>query len=65
MQSKNNLSKESLELFAIISAENKTDTRIYGTIYQSHEIENIEQVSEGTIQPYDGVRKRDDKNPDS
>ena len=40
----------------IISAENKTDTRIYGTIYQSHEVDNIEQVSESTIRPNDGVR---------
>ena len=28
----NNLFKESLKFFAIIAAENKTDTRIYGTI---------------------------------
>jgi len=51
--------------FTIISAENKTDTRIYGTVYQSHEIDKIKKISEGTIRPYDDVRKHEENKPDS
>jgi len=64
--SQNQLSKESLIKFATnISAENKTDKRIYGTICYSQKIDNSGKVLAATILPYHGVRKEKENKPDS
>ena len=61
----NYLSKQSLKFVTIISAENKADTRIYGTICQSHAVDNIEIMWDATIRKYDSVRKEANTPEDS
>ena len=48
----NHLSKEILKSYTIIFAENKTDTRIHGTIYASHKKGKKGKVLEATLRPY-------------
>ena len=55
---KTHLSKESVKSLAIISAENKTGARIYGTICASHRKGNGEKVLEATRQH---VRSKEDE----
>ena len=61
----NYLSKQSLKFVTIISAKNKADTRIYGTICQSHAVDNIEIMWDATIRKYDSVRKEANTPEDS
>ena len=57
----NHLCKESFKSFTIISAENKTDARIYGTICASHEKGNRVKVLEATLRPH--VRSKPGEKP--
>ena len=49
----------------IISAENKTDTRIYGRIFYSYKMENMEIDWDATIRQYDDGRKDKNKREDN